>query len=92
MLIYDYIQTGARALAGKSEFINIKIFEAVDYDRKITGKGINIMCYDPEADATSEPLWEYENTSITDEPVPAGHEVEVKGATVKFTRATGATA
>jgi len=32
-------KTGARALAGKSELININIFEAVDYDRKITGKG-----------------------------------------------------
>jgi len=82
-------KTGAKALAGKSEPINFKIFEAVDYDRKITGKGKSIMCYDPEADETSDPLWEYENTSITDEPVPAGHEVEVKGATVKFKRATG---
>jgi hypothetical protein len=85
MLTHDYIQTGAKALVGKSEFINAKIFEAVDYDRKITGKGKSIMCYDPEADETSEPLWEYENTSITDEPVPAGHEVRVLSATVKFT-------
>jgi len=56
MLTHDYIQTGAKALAGKSEFINAKIFEAVDYDRKITGKGKNIMCYDPEADETSKPF------------------------------------
>jgi len=82
------LKTGAIALAGKSELINIKIFDAVDYDRKITGKGKLIRCYDPEAEATSAPLWEYENTSITDESVPAGHEVEVIGATVKFTRAT----
>ncbi len=88
MLTHYRIQTGVKALAGKSEFINMKIFEAVDYDRKITGKGKSIMCYDPEADETSEPLWEYENTSITDEPVPAGHKVRVIGATVKFTRAT----
>jgi hypothetical protein len=84
-----YIQTGAKALSGKSEFINFNIFEAVEYDRKITGKGKSIMCYDPEVDETSDPLWEYENTSITDKLVPAGYEVEVKGATVKFTRATG---
>ncbi len=89
MLTHDYIQTGARALAGNPEFINANIFETVDYDRKITGKGKLIRCYDPEADKTSAPLWEYENTSITDEPVPAGHQVEVIGATVKFTRTTG---
>jgi len=81
-------KTGAEALAGKSELINIKIFGAVDYDRTITGSGKSIMCYDPEADETSEPLWEYENTSITDKSVPAGYKVRVIGATVKFTRAT----
>jgi hypothetical protein len=88
MLTCDYIQTGAKALAGNSEFINGKIFEPADYDRKITGKGKSIMCYDPEADETSEPLWEYQDTPITDEPVPAGYEVRVISATVKFTRTT----
>ena len=39
MLIYDNIQTRAKALVGKLEFININIFKAVDYDQKITGKG-----------------------------------------------------
>jgi len=39
MLIYDNIQTRAKALAGKLEFININIFKAVDYDQKIIGKG-----------------------------------------------------
>jgi hypothetical protein len=87
MLTHDYMQTGAKALAGKSEFININIFEAVHYDRKITGKGKLIQCYHPEADET-ENLWEYENTTITDESVPAGYKVRVLGAKVKFTRAT----
>jgi hypothetical protein len=86
ILTYDYLQTGAKALAGKSEFIKLKIFEAVDYDRKITGKGKSIMCYDPKADEDSEPLWDEE--SVTDELVPIGHKVQVIGATVKFTRAT----
>jgi hypothetical protein len=89
MLTHDYIQTGANALAGNSEFINAKIFEPADYDRKITGGGKSIMCYDPEADETSEPLWAYQNTSITDESVPAGYRVRVISATVKFTRTTG---
>jgi hypothetical protein len=70
MLTHDYIQTGATALVGKLEFINAHIFEAVDHDRKITGKGTSIMCYDPEADETSEPLWQH--TSVTDKFVPAG--------------------
>jgi len=70
-------KTVVKALARKSEYIHAKIFEAVDYDRKITGKGKSIMCYDAEADETSALLWEYENTSITDESVPAGHKVRV---------------
>jgi hypothetical protein len=56
MLTHDYIQIRAKALAGKSEYINVNIFEAVDYDQKITGKGKSIMCYNPEADKTSTPL------------------------------------
>jgi hypothetical protein len=87
MLTHDYMQTGAKALAGKSEFINANIFEAVHYDRKITGNGKLIQCYDPEADETKN-LWEYENTSITDESVPTRYKVRVLGAKVKFTRAT----
>ena len=83
MLTYSYFQTGAKALAG-----NVKLFKAVHYDRKITGNGKSIMCYDPEADET-ENLWEYENTSITDKLVPAGYEVRVIGGTVTFTKTTG---
>ncbi len=56
MLTHDYIQTGAKALAGNLEFINANIFETVNYDRKITSKGKLIRCYDPEVDKTSVPL------------------------------------
>jgi hypothetical protein len=31
-LTHDYMQTGAKALAGNSEYINVKLFDAVDYD------------------------------------------------------------
>ncbi len=89
MLTHNYIQTGVKALAGNLEFINANIFEIVNYDRKITGKGKLIRYYDSKADKTSALLWEYENTSITDEPIPARHKVEVIGATIKFTRMTG---
>ena len=43
------------------------------------------MCYNPEAEEDSAPLWEYENTFIENVTVPAGHKVRVVGATVKFT-------
>jgi len=80
--------TGAKALAGNSEYINVKLFDAVDYDRNITGSGKSIMCYDPNTEDPSSSLWSYQNTSITDETVPAGYKVRVIGATVKFTKSS----
>lgn len=87
-LTHDCLQTGAKALAGTPEYINVKIFDAVDYDRKVTGSGKSIMCYDPNIDDTSSSLWAYQNTSITDETAPAGSKVRVIGATVKFTKSS----
>jgi hypothetical protein len=55
-LTYTYVQTGAKALAGISEYINDKLFDAVDYDRKITGSGKSIMCYDPDTEDPSTSL------------------------------------
>ena len=79
------IQTGAQALAGKEEYINVKLFEAVDHDRKITGRGMNIIIFDPKADMSTPPYWEHDNTSENATSlVPAGYEVRVIGATVKF--------
>lgn len=43
------------------------------------------MCYDPKAKKDSDPHWEFENTSIENVVVPAGHKVRVIGATVMFT-------
>jgi len=58
----------------------------VDRVRKITGKGKLIQVYDPKADMSSTPYWEYDNPSedATSE-VPAGYRVRIIGATVKFT-------
>jgi hypothetical protein len=86
-LIYSCIQTGAQALAGREEYIKVKLFEAVDHDRKITGKGMSIMIYDPQKDMSTPPYWEHNNTSQNATGnVPAGFKVRVIGATVRFTR------
>jgi hypothetical protein len=83
----SYTQTGSQALAGKEEYINVKLFEAVDHDRKITGKGMSIMVYDPKKDMSTPPYWQHNNTSQNATGnVPAGFKVRVIGATVRFTR------
>lgn len=71
------------ALSGENEYINVKLFEEVDHDRKITGEGKSIMCYDPKVNMKSPPLFDEEK--VEGRTVPAGHKVRVIGATVKFT-------
>lgn len=81
-----YIQIGAKALKGEDEYIDVNLFEAVNYDRRIHGKGMSIMIYDPKADMNTPPYWEHNDTSKSDShDVPAGYKVRVIGATVKFT-------
>ena len=64
----------------------MNLFEAVDYDREITAKGKLIQVYNPKADMSSPPYWEHENPSeYGTHDVPAGYEIRVIGATVKFT-------
>jgi len=76
-------EVGAKALKGDPEFIQGKIFDAVDNTRNITGKGTLIQIYDPITDVT---YWEYENESKEDShDVPAGYKVRVVSGTVKFT-------
>jgi len=77
-------EMGAKALAGQLEYIAVLLFDDVDYDRKITGSGKSIICFDAKADDNVN-LWEYRNFSITDQSVPAGHKVRAIGANVKFT-------
>lgn len=80
-------ETGAKALEGEEEYIHVKLFKGVDYDRKIEGKGTSIMIYDPKADMSSPPYWEHNDDSKDGEKVvPKGFNVRVIGATVKFTR------
>lgn len=74
--------TGALALSGEYEFIKVKLLE-VDHDRKSTGEGKSIMCYDPKVNMESPPFFDRKKTE--GRTVPAGHKVRVIGATVKFT-------
>jgi hypothetical protein len=57
-------QTGAQALAGKEEYINVYLFKAVDHDRKITGRGKSIMIYDGKINLV-EVLLGYSNRAAT---------------------------
>jgi hypothetical protein len=55
-LTYDYMQTRAKALAGNLEYINVKLFNTVDYNQNITSSGKSIMCYDPNTKDPSSSL------------------------------------
>jgi hypothetical protein len=79
------LKTGAKALNGEPEFIEGKIFEGVNYDRKIRGKGTLIQIYDPTKDMSTPPYWEYEDENREEtHDVPAGHKVRVVTATIQF--------
>jgi len=85
-LTHDYMQTKAKALARNSEYINVKLFDAVNYNQNITSSSKLIMCYDPNTKDPSSLLWLYQNTSITDKTVLASYKVRVINATIKFTK------
>lgn len=57
----------------------------MEYNRKIEGRGKLIQIYDPTKDMSSPAYWEYENEDVSDDSiVPAGYEVRVVGAWIKF--------
>jgi len=85
-LTHDYIQTGAQALAGEEEYVGVKLFPSVSEERKVTGRGKSIIIYDPKAPMDTPPYWEHHSaTQDGTGSVPAGYEVRVIGAYVKFT-------
>ena len=73
-------------LSGGKEYIQVKLFNEVEYDRVVTAQGMSILCYDPNI---KDLLWQYTNSSIENVKVPAGHKVRVKGATITFSRPSG---
>lgn len=64
----------------------VKLFPAVDDERKITCKGKSIIVYDPNAPMDTEPSWQHHSaTEYGTGIVPKGYVVRVIGAFVKFT-------
>ncbi|KAF2788650.1 hypothetical protein K505DRAFT_285773 [Melanomma pulvis-pyrius CBS 109.77] len=79
------IEIGAKALKGEEEYIEGKLFEAVNYARTITVKGTLIQIYDPTKDMSSPAYWEYEDEANYDShDVPAGYKVCVTAAFIQF--------
>ncbi|KAH8595130.1 hypothetical protein B0O99DRAFT_159658 [Bisporella sp. PMI_857] len=80
-------ETGTQALAGEEEHIKgVKLFPAVNNERKIEGRGKSIIVYDPNAPMDTSPYWEHhDSTTDGTGTVPAGYVVRVIGAFVKFT-------
>ena len=86
MLIYSYIQARAKALKGKEEYIDGKLFKGVDNAIKIIGRGELIQIYNPKEDISSLPYQEYkDNSKDREKVVPTRYKVRVIGATIKFT-------
>jgi len=81
---------GEIALGGNDEYLSAHIFDAVDYDRKITGGGTLIMIFNPKRAKNTPPYRTFENITIEGELVPAEFEVKVIHATVKLAKSAGA--
>ncbi len=78
-------QLGDIALDEKEEYIPSHIFDAVDFERSITGRGTLIMVYNPSAPTPS--YWEHTSTAEdATGRVPAGYEVKVIDGWVKMTK------
>jgi len=78
------IQNGDMALSGTEEYLNLWLFDGVDYDRQISGRGDSIIVWDPSQENVPA-HWERENiTSNEDTDVPAGFVVRVINAWIKF--------
>lgn len=73
-------------MMGEEEYIKTKLFEGVDSDRVVIGRGKLIQIYDPKADMNSPPYWEHEDEHTNaSHDVPAGFKVRVVAASIKFT-------
>lgn len=78
------VKKGDKALSGTEEYFKIWLFEKVDYNRRISGRGHSIMVWDPSKD-NAPPYWVRENTTVDeDTDVPAGFVVRVIEAWVRF--------
>ncbi|KAJ5544628.1 hypothetical protein N7535_006979 [Penicillium sp. DV-2018c] len=84
MLNPSQVPVGRDALSGKEEYILGHIFEAVDEERWLQGRGTLIMIIHPsDANKTKS----YDNVMQDDKFfVPPGHKVKVIDAHVRMTK------
>ncbi|KAF9250320.1 hypothetical protein DTO006G1_6774 [Penicillium roqueforti] len=75
---------GDAALRGEEEYIRGHIFDGVDYERHIIGKGTLIMIIPPSA-SEEEPKTHRNVETEIKIPVPPRHEVKVLDALVMMT-------
>lgn len=71
----------------KEEYLPSHIFDAVNYERRISGKASLIVVFDPSATKDTPPYWVDKNTTKVDgSRVPPGHEAKVIDSRVKLTK------
>lgn len=76
-------QVGDATLNGEDEYIRGLIFDAVDHDRLIIGRGTLIMIIPPTDKMETKSYRKLETVEYI--PVPPGHEVKVVDALVRMT-------
>lgn len=78
------VSVGSDALSGKEEYILGHIFEAVDEERWLEGRGTLIMIIHPSDANQTKP---YDNVMQNDKfLVPPGHKVKVINSHVRMTK------
>ena len=77
-------QNGDKALAGEEEYLEIFLFPAKDYDRRISARGESIIVWDP-SNKNDPAHWERDSITENEEAdVPANCVVRVIQAWIKF--------
>jgi len=78
------VKKGDKALSGTEEYLRLWLFDGVDNDRRISGRGDSIVVWDPSKE--NEPAyWVRENITTDEETdVPVGFVVRVIKAWIKF--------
>lgn len=77
-------QKGDKALSGTEEYLRVWLFDAVDYERRISGRGDSIVVWDPSKENETA-HWVRDNITTDEETdVPAGFVVRVIKAWIKF--------
>jgi hypothetical protein len=70
------------------EYIPSYIFETVKEDRKISGRELLILIFNPLAEKKSQTYWKYRNIvkNVDDQLVPAEYKMKIINGRVKMTK------